>query len=184
MLASIYDSIWFYYVCVVGFVAYAAYYLYQSLKLLVENEKARKAFKEKHKPEEYEEVQNYIVWVVLEAIGVLYCVYTAITLDSSIEQAPWFRLAFGVVAIILFGQIILNITKRRILIADDGFQYEGDIVRYQSVLSMNPKRRLVLTLVDVLCTNNKKYSMPEKCGKALHDKHKEVKAMKKNKGKK
>ena len=178
-LGFIYDSVWFYVVCVLGFGVYCVYYLYNALKLLFDNEKARKQFKETHKEDEIQEVKDYTIWVVVELIGVIYCIFTAITLNKDIEQVNWFRLAFGVVAVILLGQIILNITKRRILIAPDGFAYEGDVTRYQSILSMNPKRHLIFTIVEVLCTNNKKYTMPTKCGTALHDAHKEYKDNKK-----
>ena len=184
MKTGIYNSDWFFYICVIGFIAYGIYYLYNAIKLVVNNEKARREFLENHGREEIKKEENWLPWVIAEAVALVYCVYSVFTIPAEKEQAEWFRLAFGVVGIIMLGQMMQNLVKRRILVGEKGFVYESDYVPYQSIVSMNPKRRAIITLVDVLCLKNKKYTMPGKCGQLLHDEYRNYKRAKKaHKGK-
>ena len=170
---------WFYLLCVIGFAAYGVYYLYNSLKLIIGNHRARNSFLEEHRGEQIKKFDNYLLWVIAEFAALAYCVYSVFTISNQVEQAEWYRLAFAMIGVIMIGQMVLNIVKGRILVGERGFVYENDYVPFQSIVSMDPKRNLVFTLVDVLCSKNKKYSMPGKVGRFLHDAYLEYKKEKK-----
>ena len=166
---------WFYVLCVIGFAAYGIYYLYNSRKLIIGNVKARNDFMNEHTKENITRYDNYLVWVILEFAALAYCIYSVFTISDRIEQSEWYRLAFAMIGVIMIGQMALNIVKGRLLVGEKGFVYENDYVPFQSIVSMDPKRNLVFTLVDVLCLRNKKYSMPGKCGQFLHEAYLEYK---------
>ena len=178
-LKSITDIDWLYVLCLIGFSAYGVYYLYNAAKMMIGNEKARRQFLDEHKNEQIKREDSYLVWVIVEAAAIAYCIYSVFTISPEMEQAEWFRLAFAMVRVILAGQIVLNIVKRRILIGEKGFVYENDYVPFQTIVNMEPKRMIVFTIVEVLCLKNRKYSMPGKCGQLLHDAYLEYKKAKK-----
>ena len=132
-----------------------------------------------HSSEQIRRYDHWLLMVILEAAAFAYCLYSVITISDQMEQAEWYRLAFAIIGIIMIGQMILNIVKDRILIGEKGFVYESDYVPFQHVVSMEPKRSLFFTLVEVLCVKNKKYSMPGKCGRFLHEAYLEYKKEKK-----
>ena len=135
-MQAIYNSDAFYYVLLAGFIIYGIYYLYGIIKYFRKSQAARKRFTEMHRREEIRAYNGYRIWIILFVIFVGYSLWSAFTIQDGSEQGPWFRLAFLLVAIVLAGQGILAVVKRRILFADDGFAYEDEAFRWQSVISM------------------------------------------------
>lgn len=170
-MQSIYNSDAFYYVLLAGFIIYGIYYLYGIIKYFLKNVTARKQFTESHRKEEVRSYNGYTLWICLFAAFIVYSVWSAFTIPNTSEQAPWFRLAFLLVAIILAGQGILAVVKRRILFADDGFAFENEAFRWQSVISMDPQKKGLIRGVDLLVTNGRHYMLPRDVGRQLHEEY-------------
>ena len=94
---------WFYLLCVIGFAAYGVYYLYNSLKLIIGNHRARNSFLEEHRGEQIKKFDNYLLWVIAEFAALAYCVYSVFTISDQVEQAEWYRLAFAMIGVIMIG---------------------------------------------------------------------------------
>jgi|GEM_PF-526424 len=179
-MQAIYNSDAFYYVLLAGFIIYGIYYLYGIIKYFRKSQAARKRFTEMHRREEIRAYNGYRIWIILFVIFVGYSLWSAFTIQDGSEQGPWFRLAFLLVAIVLAGQGILAVVKRRILFADDGFAYEDEAFRWQSVISMDPQKKGLIRGVDLLVTNGRHYMLPRDIGRALHEEHLNWKKRKKS----
>ncbi len=177
-MSKFYDSQLFFWVVVIAILAYVVYYLFETIKFLLKNIKERKAYLEKNK--DAKSINHYWSWLVAYGVLVLYSISQVILIDETMEQSEWFRIAFFFVGMMLFGQILISIVKRRILIGKDGFVYEDSFVRWQSVLKMEPKKKGIMKVVDLLTTNNKHYTLPPSLGKILHDDYEAYRAEKKN----
>lgn len=178
-MESIYNSSAFYYVVLCGFVGYGIYYMYGITKYFMKNQEVRRQFLSTHKKEEVRSKNAYTVWMGLFAFFIAYCVYSVLTISADGEQGPWLRLAFLFVGIVLVGQALLTIVKRRILFADDGFAYEDGVFRWQSVLSLEPQKKALIRTVDMLVTSGKHYILPREIGQAAHEEQMSFKKRKK-----
>lgn len=180
-MESMYNSPLFYYVMLIGFIAYGVYYIYNTAKYFKKNMDVRKQFRSVHKADEVREVNQYSWWAAAFLFFIAYCIFAACTINSDDVQAPWFRLAFIFVGLIIAGQLLIAIVKRRVLIADDGIAYEDCILRWQSILSLEPQKKLLVRAVDMLVGNGKHYTIPRGIGMVIHDEQLAWKKRKKNK---
>ncbi len=171
----------FYLLIAAGFAVYAVYYAYKVIRYFLKAQNARKQFYSTHKTEEGREVNAYRWWLIGYLACAVYCFFSAVTLNGVQEQAVWFRLAFSIVGVILTGQAVLAVVKRRIIFADDCFVYEDAIVRWQSVLEMHAQKRLMQKAVDVNTATGKHYTLPADLGKKMHEEHMAYKQRRKKK---
>jgi len=153
--------------------------------MLYANIKARKEYTSKHSKDEYRSLNKYWVWMLPYLAFIIYSIIMMATMDPNMEQAMWFRLAYPVLSLILFGQMLVTIIKRRILLGNDGFVYEENYVSWRSVLNMEAKKKGIQRIVEVLGANNRKYIMPADIGKEVHESYEAWRrAKKEKKGKK
>ncbi len=180
-MSSFLNSEYFFWIILIAMGAYIAYYLYSTIKFVVKNQKARAEYLKRSKEGTVKSYNQYWNWVALYGVFICYCMFSVLTVTDAQEQAGWFRMAFFFVGMILLGQLLIAIVKRRILIGPDGFVYEDGFNRWQSVLRMEAKKKTFMRIVEVLTTNNKNYTLPPKLGKILHDEYEAYRAAKKNK---
>lgn len=186
-MQAFFDSDGFFYVMVVAFAAYAAYFLHSIVKYYYANIEARKQFIAENKGEKVTHYDHYQVWAAVYLAFVLYCIYSFFTLDPRIYQYAWFRMAFLFVGLILLGQVMICIVKRRALVSSRGFVYEDKQVLWRSVINMEPKKKGLQRKIDVLTSSAGTLEVPVNLGRELHYEHeqyrKEKKALKEEKKK-
>lgn len=168
-MTEFFNSDIFFYIMVALFAGYSVYLFIQAFKLVKGSVTVRKKYKEKHNPADYKELNKFWVWVILYGAFVAYCLYSAITLDPTREDARWYWMAFLFVGLILCAQLIGAVVKRRCIIGYDGFVYEDVYIPWRNVLNMEAKKKGVQRIVEVLGPNNKKLTFPADIGKELHD---------------
>ncbi len=170
-MEKIYNSEAFYYVALIGFIAYAAYYLYGIIKYFLKAQQKWNEYSHQYADSNLQKINQYHWWLALLLAFVAYCFFAFFTIKPGADQAEWYRLAFLFVGFILIGQAILAVVKRRVLLSDEGFVYEDFIGRWQSVISMQPQRKGLIRSVDLMVTNGKHYTVPRGIGLVLHDAH-------------
>ncbi|MCH4207414.1 MAG: hypothetical protein LKF79_00555 [Solobacterium sp.] len=168
-MGKVYNSDVFYYVAVVGFLAYAVYYLYGISKYFLKAQKIWKEYGTAHAKQNLRKENQYHWWLAILLAFVVYCFYSCATIPSTANQAEWFRLAFAFVGLILLGQAMTAVVKRRVMCSDDGFVYEDFAGRWQSIINMQPQRKGLVMAVDLMVTNGKHYTVPRGIGLVLHD---------------
>ena len=169
-MSNVYSSKAFYYVLLIGFAAYTVYYLWKVFQFLKGNYDARKKYKEQYGTENTRSVNQFWWWTAGYSIMIIYCIYSVITIDPSIEQAEWFRMAFLFVALILFGQMLVAGVKRSALVGPDAIVVEDAVIPWKSVLNMDPKKRGLQRIVELQTTQGK-YTLSREMGMVLHTEH-------------
>ncbi|MBQ1440183.1 MAG: hypothetical protein IIZ10_10875 [Solobacterium sp.] len=177
-MSSVYNSQAFYYVLVIGFAAYTAYYLWKVFQFLAANYKARKKYLAQYGTENTKTVNQFWWWTAGYSLLIIYSIYSVVTIDSSIEQAEWFRMAFLFIALILLGQMLVAAVKRSALVGPEAFVVEDAVVPWKSVLNMDPKKRGLQRIVELQTTQGK-YTLSREMGLVLHKEHEEWKKRRK-----
>ncbi len=185
-MTDFFNSPAFFYVVLIGFAGYTVYYLYNVFVFLRGHYDAVKLYKEKYGMETARKVNQFWGWGILYVVMISYCIYSIITMDMSIEQAQWFRMAFFFVCMILIGQLGIILVKRSAIIGPEAFVIENAVIPFRSVVSMDPKKKGFQRIVELVTTQGK-YTLSREMGIELHNAHeawKKERKEKKNKGKK
>ena len=183
-MKQFYGSAAFFYLLLIGFAAYSVYYLWKVFLFVKGNLDARKRYKEKYGTEGMRNVNQFWGWGALYTAMILYCIYAGATIQSTDEQAAWFRMAFLFVGLILFGQMFVMIVKRSAVIGKDAFVFEDAVIPWRNVLSMDPKQKGLQRIVEMQ-TAQGKYILSREMGLVFHDAYEAWrKAKKEKKGKK
>jgi hypothetical protein len=184
-MSSFFNSPAFFYVLLIGFAGYTVYYLYNVFLFMRKHFRARKQFKEKYGMENARQVNQFWAWGALYLVMISYCIYSIVTMDMSLEQAQWFRMAFFFICVILIGQLGIILVKRSALIGPEAFVVEDAVIPFRSVVSMDPKKKGFQRIVELITTQGK-YTLSKEMGIELHNAHeawKKERKEKKNKGK-
>ncbi|MBR2761882.1 MAG: hypothetical protein IKD66_12035 [Solobacterium sp.] len=188
-MTEFFNSPAFFYVLLIGFAGYTVYYLYNVFVFLRGHFRARKQYQERYGMEGARVVRQYYAWGALYVVMIGYCIYSIVTLDPTMEQFQWFRMAFFFVGMILVGQLGIILVKRSAIIGPEAFVIEDAVIPFRSVVSMDPKKRGIQRIVELITTQGK-YTLSREMGLELHDAHeawkkeRKEKKEKKNKGKK
>lgn len=179
-MSSVYNSQAFYYVLVIGFAAYTIYYLWKVIQFVWLSRKARQKYYEQYGKEGAREVNQFWGWTIGYSALIIYSLYSAFTIDTSIEQAEWFRMAFLFVAMILLGQMLVAIVKRSAIIGPNAIVVEDAVIPWKSVLNLEPKKRGLQRIVELQTTQGK-YTLSRKMGMTVHEAYEEWRRAKKEK---
>ncbi len=164
----------------VGFGVYAAYYLWSAFKFARGYILARKKYYEKYGKDSARHVNQFWGWAILFGVFCIFCIYSSINADPSLEQLKWFRMAYFFVALILFGQMVVAIVKRSALVGPEAIVLESAVIPWKSVVSMDPKKRGVQRVVDIVTTQGT-YTVSREMGLLLHDEYEKYRQSKKEK---
>lgn len=170
----------FFIVLCVGFGAYAIYYLYSAAKFAIGYIKARKKYYEKYGKDSARQVNQFWGWAILFAAFCIFCFYSAFHVDPNMEQLQWFRMAYLIVGLILFGQMVVAIVKRSALVGPEAIVIESAVIPWKSIISMDPKKRGVQRVVDIVTTQGT-YVVSREMGLLLHDEYEAWKKTRKEK---
>ena len=96
------------------------------------------------------------------------------------EQLQWFRMAYLIVGLILFGQMVVAIVKRSALVGPEAIVIESAVIPWKSIISMDPKKRGVQRVVDIVTTQGT-YVVSREMGLLLHDEYEAWKKARKEK---
>ena len=163
-----------------GFGIYAVYYLWNAFKFARGYVIARHKYYEKYGKDSAQHINQFWGWVILFGGFCIFCIYSVITVDPTIEQLQWFRMAYAIVALILFGQMVIAIVKRSALVGPEAIVLESNVIPWKSVLALEPKKRGVQRVVDVVTTQGT-FTVSREMGLLLHDEYEKYRKAKKEK---
>ncbi len=169
-MSNVYNSQAFYYVLLIGFAAYTVYYLWKVFQFLRGNYLARKKYFAQYGTENARRVNQFWWWTAGYTVLILYSLYSVFTIDGTIEQAEWFRMAFLFVAMILLGQMLVAAVKRSAIIGPEALVVEDAVVPWKSVLRLDPKKRGFQRIVEMQTTQGK-YTLSREMGMVVHEAH-------------
>ncbi|MGB4984573.1 MAG: hypothetical protein WBO70_02225 [Erysipelotrichaceae bacterium] len=161
----------------IGLVLYGGYTLYKYLINFKNHLNACKKFKETNKNFQ---VLNYAtLFVVVFILLAIYAIYACVTVKSG-EQEFIFRCAFIFMAIIMVGMSVEMYIKKRCLLGEDSFVYDEEIIRFRSIMSMNPLKKWPHN-IDITTGKQAHVVIPNKIGVKVHDAMEEYRKNKKGK---
>ena len=179
-MSDILNSQAFFYVLLVGFAGYTVYYLWNVAKFVKGNLDARKRYYEKYGKEGSRQVNQFWVWLIGYTAIIIYAFVSAATILPEAEQAEWFRMAFVFVGMILLGQLFVMVVKRSAVLGPEAFVVEDKVIPWKSVLSLDPKKKGLQRIVELVTTQGK-VVLSREMGLVIHDSFEEWRRIRKEK---